>query len=110
MFGFKCEMRYVIDSPACTLTHTIMSQRSAGEFIPLFIADKIGGRNLLDQGGDAAYAVVLKSLHRMPSYHDGLGQPRLRSQRLQPIVIANYLMISLEGPTQFGLFKLPAFE
>ena len=39
----------------------------------------------------------------------GLGRPRLRSQRLQPMVIANYLMIGLEGPTQFGLFKLPAF-
>ena len=38
-----------------------MSQRSAGEFTPLLIAGKIGGRNLLDQGGDAAYAVVWKA-------------------------------------------------
>ena len=47
-------------SHALTLTHTIMSQRSADEFTPLLIAGKIGGRNLLDQGGDAAYAVVWK--------------------------------------------------
>ena len=38
-----------------------MSQRSAGEFTPLLIACKIGGRRLLDQGGDAAYAVVWKA-------------------------------------------------
>ena len=38
-----------------------MSQRSADEFTPLLIAGKIGGRNLLDQGGDAAYAVVWKA-------------------------------------------------
>ena len=54
-------MRYVIVSHALTLTHTIMSQRSADEFTPLLIAGKIGGRNLLDQGGDAAYAVVWKA-------------------------------------------------
>ena len=55
------EMRYVIVSHALTLTHTIISQRSAGEFTPLLIAGKIGGRNFLDQGGDAAYAVVWKA-------------------------------------------------
>ena len=54
-------MRYVIVSHALTLTHTIMSQRSADEFTPLLIAGKIGGKNLLDQGGDAAYAVVWKA-------------------------------------------------